>query len=57
MGTKMSKYVKVNKGELLYLLEWAASARSLLDAVHCYDTPQYDNLGEALDKITYEDID
>lgn len=53
----MSKYVKVNKGELLYLLEWAASARSLLDDVHCYDTPQYDNLGEALENISYEDID
>ena len=50
-------FVKVNKEDLEYLLEWASEARSLLDDVHCYDTPQYDNLGEALDKLIYEDIE
>lgn len=53
----MSEFVKVNKEDLDNLIGWASAARSLLDDVHCYDTPQYDNLGEALDKISYENID
>ena len=53
----MGDFVKVNKEDFEYLLEWASEARSLLDAVHCYDTPQYDNLGEILNKIQYEDLD
>lgn len=53
----MSEFVKVNKEDLVNLIEWATAARNLLDDVHCYDTPQYDNLCDALAKISYEDID
>lgn len=50
------EYVKVKKNELLNLIGAAADARSLLDAVHCYDTPQYEALGKVV-RITWEAVD
>ena len=52
----MGDFVKVNKEDFEYLLEWASEARSLLDAVHCYDTEIYENLSKALEEITYESL-
>lgn len=52
----MGEFVKVKKSELIALLSSAADARSMLDAVHCYDTEVYELLGEAL-SLSYEDIE
>ena len=51
----MSKYVKVNKEDLLALIDAAANARSMLDDVHCYDTEVYETLGEVI-QITWEEV-
>ena len=52
----MSEYVKVKKSDLDNLISAASDARSLLDAVHCYDTEIYEDLGEAI-QITWEEIE
>ena len=51
----MSEYVKVKKSELDNLIGAASDARSILDAVHCYDAQTYEDLGEAI-QITWEEI-
>ena len=51
----MSEYVKVNKEELLALIDVAYRTRNLLDNVHCYDTEEFELLGEVI-QITWEDI-
>lgn len=50
------QYVKVLKDDLDALIGSASCAHSMLGDVHCYDTEVYDDLGEILDKIEYEDI-
>ena len=52
----MSEYVKVKKSDLDCLIGAASDARSLLDAVHCYDTQTYEDLGEVI-QITWEEIE
>ena len=52
----MSEYVKVNKEDLIKLIDAAYNARSLLDSVHCYDTEVYETLGEVI-QITWEEIE
>ena len=52
----MSEYVKVNKEDLLALIDAAANAHSLLDNVHCYDTEVFEALGEAI-QITWEELE
>ena len=52
----MSEYVKVKKSDLDNLISAASDARSLLDAVHCYDTQSYEDLGEAI-QITWEEVE
>ena len=52
----MSEYVKVKKSDLDNLISAAADARSILDAVHCYDTQTYEDLGEAI-QITWEEVE
>lgn len=52
----MSEYVKVNKEDLLALVDTASNARSMLDDVHCYDTEVYETLGEVI-QITWEDLE
>lgn len=52
----MSEYVKVNKEDLLALIDAASSAYSLLDNVHCYDTEVYETLGEVI-QITWEELE
>ena len=52
----MSEYVKVKKSDLDNLIGAARDARSILDAVHCYDTQTYEDLGEAI-QITWEEVE
>ena len=52
----MSEYVKVNKEDLIKLIDAAYDAHRLLDAVHCYDTEVYETLGEVI-QITWEEIE
>ena len=52
----MSEYVKVKKSDLDNLIGAASDARSILDAVHCYDTQTYEDLGEAT-QITWEEVE
>lgn len=51
-----NQFVKVSRELLDNLIYTASNARSLLDDVHCYDTDAYEELGEALEDITYEVI-
>lgn len=51
-----NQFVKVSRELLDNLIYAASNARSLLDDVHCYDTDVYEELGEALEDITYEVI-
>ncbi len=51
----MSEYVKVNKQDLLALIDAASNARSLLDDVHCYETEVYEILGEVI-QINWEEV-
>lgn len=51
----MSEYVKVNKEDLLSLIDAAANAHSMLGDVHCYDTEVYETLGEVI-QITWEEV-
>lgn len=51
----MTEYVRVDKEQLLKLIDAASNARSMLDDVHCYDTETYETLGDAL-CITWEKL-
>lgn len=51
-----NQFVKVSRELLDNLIGAASNARSMLDDVHCYDTDVYEELGKALEEITYEDI-